>query len=263
MSYNEIFPQTAERVKEWSTWPGVMGVLLVGSRSRGHSDEYSDDDLEVLFTDEEFARFAPEECSDLLIEGEGPTRKLIYDAQYTSLSDIRRKASSLMDLDRWPYERAGILFDRDGSVAEAVKAAGSMDPDFRQKRLIYATVDAWVAPYRATKSIKRGQDVAARVLLARGVKALTRLVFALEWRWVPLDHWLEKELATLEDPSDVVPDLRRAILETDPEALTSGLNKLEDRLAEAGVPRPAGRNDLFFQLVHPTRVADWAIYGLD
>jgi hypothetical protein len=259
----EIFPQTAARVAEWSAQPEVLGVIQVGSRSRGHGDELSDDDLEVFLTDDGFARLAPTECADVLIEGEAPNRKIIYDAQYTSLTDLRRKAHSHFDLDRWPYERAPILFDRDGSVAEAVKAAGRMDPDFRHKRLLHATIDAWIAPYRASKALKRDQQAAAHVLIARGVKALSRVIFALEWRWVPLDHWLEKELQTLEDPDKVAPQLIRALLETDPEALRSALASLEDRLYAEGVPRPAGRNDLFFELIHPSRVEERAIFGMD
>ena len=45
--YN-IFPQTAARLSQWQSQPDVLGVLLVGSKSRGHADELSDDDLEVL-----------------------------------------------------------------------------------------------------------------------------------------------------------------------------------------------------------------------
>jgi predicted nucleotidyltransferase len=258
----DIHPKTAARVAEWSAQPEVVGVVLVGSRSRGHSDKLSDDDLEVYLTDEGFSRLAPTECLEVLVEGEGPERKLIYDTQYTSLTDLRRKALSPHDLDRWPYERAPILFDRDGSITEAVEAAGRMDPDFRHKRLLYGTIDSWVAPYRAAKALKRDQQAAARILVARGAKALSRVIFALEWRWVPLDHWLEAELRTLEDPDGAAPDLVRALVDTDPDALTSALTKLEDRLASEGVPRPAGRRDLFFELIHPSRAEEFAIFGL-
>ena len=119
----DIFPETANRVKEWAAQEDVLGVVLVGSRSGDHADELSDDDLEVLLTDEAGARLAPAECIDLLAAGEGSERTLIYDAQYTTLTDLRRKAGSPFDLDRWPYERARVLFDRNGDVAPAVKAA--------------------------------------------------------------------------------------------------------------------------------------------
>ena len=170
----DIFPATEARVAEWAAQPDVLGVLLVGSLSRGHADYLSDDDLEVLLTDEAAARLAPAECSDVLIEGEGPNRKMIYDAQMTSLSDIELKASSHVDLDHWPYERARVLFDRDGRTAQAVKSAGRMDPDFRARRLQHATIDAWVANYRASKTLGRGWQAAGKLLVARGARATTR-----------------------------------------------------------------------------------------
>jgi hypothetical protein len=258
----EIFPQTAARVEEWKARPEVLGVILVGSRSRGHSDEMSDDDLEVVLTGEAHARLGPEECSDLLIEGEGPTRKIIYDAEYISLPYLQGKVSSPIDLDHWPYERAPVLFDRDGSVTEAVRAVGRMDPDFRHKRLLHSTIDAWVPPYRAGKSRKRGHEAATRLLIARGVMALTRLIFALEWRWVPLDHWWEAELRTLDDPDRVGPDLVRALNDAEPKALSEALARLEDRLHAEGVPRAPDRNRLFFELIHPERREERAIFGM-
>src|SRR5579863_5449740 len=102
---HEIFPQTAARVAQWSEQPEVVGVLLVGSKSRGHDDELSDDDLEVLLTDEAFALRAPKDCGELLFEGNDEERgRLIYDAEYTSFSDLQQKRFSSLDLDHWPYE---------------------------------------------------------------------------------------------------------------------------------------------------------------
>src|SRR3954447_3571012 len=115
----DIFPETAARVSEWAAQEGVLGVVLVGSKSHEHGDDLSDDDLEVLLTDEAFAEIAPADCSDVLIKGEGSERRLIYDAQYTTLSDLQRKANSPFDLDRWPYEKAQVLFDRNGDAARA------------------------------------------------------------------------------------------------------------------------------------------------
>lgn len=257
-----IFPATAERLLAWQAQPDVLGVLLVGSKSRGHADALSDDDLEVLLTDESFAQLAPEQCGEVLAEGQGAARTLIYDVQYTALSVLQRKAHSPIDLDRWPYERAGILFDRAGDVAPAVAAAGQMDAEFRRLRLLHATIDAWVAPYRARKCEQRGFDAAANLIVARGARALTRLVFALEWRWSPLDHWLEPELRSLADPTGAGRLILAALRSGEPELLEMALAGLEQPLADEGVPRPAERRALFYQLVHPSRAAERAVHGL-
>ena len=139
------------------------------------------------------------------------SRKLIYDAQYLSLGGLQDKAASSMDLDHWPYERAKVLLSRDDELGRLVASPGAMPADFRSKRLVHSSIDAWIPPYRANKCLKRGQTASARLLVTRGARALSRLVFALEWRWVPLDHWLEPELRTLEDKAHVGPLIIEAL----------------------------------------------------
>ena len=257
-----VFDQTRKRVEEWAADPEVLGVLLVGSRSRGHSDELSDDDLEVILTDKAAARLSPPECSDLLIEGERPNRRIIYDAQYLSISALKAKERSTFDLDHWPYERAKVLFDRNGSLPELVSGLGQMDRDFRAKRLRHSTIDASIPVYRVGKCLKRGQTASAHLLVVRGARALTRIVFALESRWVPLDHWLEPELRTLQNETGLTPHIVDALVTLDVAHIQTGLSLLEDRLAAEGVPGPTERNDLFMELIHPDNVEERAVHGL-
>jgi hypothetical protein len=100
------------------------------------------------------------------------------------------------------------------------------------------------------------------MLAVRGARALIRLAFAIEWRWVPLDHWLEPELRTLTDKAGVVPHILAALTTVDATHVEAGLAALEESLAAAGVPGPAGRGDLFMELIHPSNVAERAIHGL-
>jgi hypothetical protein len=234
--------------------------LLVGSKGHRHADDLSDDDLEVVLTDKAHSRLRPSECIELLYENDG--QKLIYDTQYTNLSELLRKPGSPHDLDHWPYQRGQVLYDRDGSITGAHTAAGIMPEEFRRLRLLHATIDAGIAARRAEKTLKRGFRASEKVLVARGVKALSRLVFGLEGRWVPLDHWMEAELTTLEDVTGVRPLLLEAAAEGKYQPILEALPKLEDRLFVEGVPRPAGRRDLFFELVHPSRAHERAIHGL-
>lgn len=205
---------------------------------------------------------SPADCSEVLIEGEGESRKLIYDAQYLSFGGLVEKEASYIDLDHWPYELAKVLFSRDAELAAIVRRLGAMQADFRTKRLIHSTIDAWIPPYRANRCLKRGQTASAHLLVARGARALSRLVFALEWRWVPLDHWLEPELRTLRDEAHVGPRIVEALNSGELKPLQDGLNALEPALQAAGVPGPTNRRDLFMELVHPSRSKERAIYGL-
>ena len=255
-------PETVPLLERWRADPEVLGVLLVGSKSRGFQDARSDDDLEVLLTDGAFTRLAPAACHTFMVSGEGPARRVIYDAQLTALTDLVRKAASPFDLDHWPYERARVLFDRQGSVSPAVRDAALMDGAFRSLRLQHGTIEAWTGAHRAVKTFARGFDGAGRMLVARGLRALTRVVFALESRWTPLDHWLERELLTLADPVAAVPDLMQSLATFRPEPLLAALDRLEDGLADEGVARPAGRRELFLELIHASRSGERAIHGL-
>jgi hypothetical protein len=249
----DIFPETRARLGEWQARPEVLGVLLVGSKSRGHGDPLSDDDLEVLLTGEAFTRLGPEECGDAKIVGEGDERRIIYDAQYLPLGDLERKAGSTFDLDHWPYERARVLFDRDGRTQRAVTAAGAMSEEFRAARLRHGALDGWIAFQRAKKTVKRTGAGPVRLLVDRGVRALSRVLFALEGRWVPLDHWYEAELRTLRDPAGVGPRLLETLATARPEALGQALDSLAAPLAREGVLMdPASRHALFFRLIHPS-----------
>ncbi len=258
-----LHPRTRERVAAWAADPDVVGAVWVGSRSRGHGDALSDDDLEVLLTPAAFARLAPGDSYVTELDPVADPPRLVYDAQLTTLDTLRAKAGSLRDLDHWPYERAQVLVDRDGSVAAAVRAAAVMDPAFRHARIRHGALDTVLATARARKSNKRGFRAATCLLVARGAKALSRVLFALEGRWAPLDHWLEPELRTLADPAGAGPLIVEALTHGRPEPLQAALERLQPQLAPEGFPPPAGYEQFYVEMMHPSRTAERAIHGLN
>ena len=241
----------------------MLGVLLVGSRSRGHDDPTSDDDLEVLLAPAAYARLGPAECLELLEQGEGPTRRLVWDAEYLGLAELEARVDSPFDLDHWPYERARILFDRDGRSTAAVQTLATMDDAFRAARLRHGVIDAVTAARRSARTLERGAgEAAVRMNVARSAKALVRVVFALERRWAPLDHWLEAELRTLEDPAGAGPRIVEAVATGRPAPLLAAIDALWPRLEAEGLPPASARLGLFLELIHPGRAAERARHGL-
>lgn len=258
-----LFRATLERVAAWAEEPRVRAVVLVGSKSRGHGDTLSDDDLEVILEEDAHATLAPEDCAEFLIVDESGAKRIVYDAQYLPVSALEARRYSPLDLDRWPYEKAPILFDRDGAVTATVAALGAMPASFRATRLRHAALDTWIATKRAAKTEGRNAPVAVRALVARGCRALARVVFALESRWVPLDHWLEAELATLRDPSGAAAPLAQAWLSGASKDLDAAIERLMPALIAEGLPGDLeGRRALFFELIHPSRADERAVHGL-
>ena len=77
-----------------------------------------------------------------------------------------------------------------------------------------------------------------------------------------LDHWLENELQTLEDPMEVGPLVIEALKTGSLTPLRDALNQLEEWLTAEDVPRPAERTALSLELIHPARAEERAIHGL-
>lgn len=217
----------------------------------------------MVLTDEAHAVLSPTECSEILAEGTGPTRRIIWDAEYLPLSDLEAKRDSFHDLDHWPYEHAPVLFERDPRVSAAVAAAGIMTPAFRRARLRHGAIDARTSISRAIRTRERGAGIAARVLVHRAGRALVRVMFALEHRWVPLDHWLEAELRTLTDSAGAVPRLCEGLAHDDPLAMREAIESLGPSLEPEGVPlEPAGRMALFLELIHPSNREERSVHAV-
>ena len=256
---HNIRDQTAARLSALAEQPAVLGMVLIGSCSRGFADELSDDDVEVILTNQAFADLSPGECGEL---DSGSAGVPAYDLRFTSLGELWRRSRSPYDRDHWQYEWAQLLFERDGRVRDAVTQAARMDGAFRRERLLYGAIDAWMATQRAPKTFLRGMEGSGRLVVVRGALALARVLFALEWRWTPPACWIEAELRTLVDPQRVGPTLADALRHGEPARLIEALDRLEERLWAEGVPRAADRRACFLDLVHPSRALERAQHDL-
>ena len=252
--------RTVKRVQLWLNDPSVKGVVLVGSKAAAYSDERSDDDLYVYVDDSTFSGLNGGDYFEVLIDP--ISRRVVYDAEYNTLGHLTSKAQSWRDEDHWLFERAAILFDADGLVTAGVNAARQMPAAFRHARLAHATLDAYIAMTRLEKTRARGFAAATALLAARGARALARILFALEWRWVPTDHWLEPELRTLTDSANAANELLAALGTQDPRHLGLALDTLEERLVSEGLPSKEARRPLLFDLLHPSRAHERSIHGL-
>lgn len=124
-------------------------------------------------------------------------------------------------------------------------------------------LDTWIACHRSARTRDRGAPIAGRVLVGRAARALTRVVFALEHRWTPLDHWLEAELATLADPAGAVPLLLEGIAGADPAPLRQAIERLGGALDAERIPTDQpGRQALFLELMHPRCAGERATHAL-
>ena len=193
--------------------PAVGAILLRGSVSLGIYDDASDDDLEVVLSASGGYDDAHGDRRLALVWPRSGKGGIVCDAFLTTADELAARASSALDVDRWPYRQAKILHARDPAVLHALERVASMPDSYRTARLRHGVLDITLACERGRRCEQRGQNVEGLLVAVRGARALARVLFALEWQWVPLDHWFTFGLSRLSDPAGCA-DLCREALET-------------------------------------------------
>ncbi len=190
--------------------PGVVGLVLTGSQARGLTTPYSDIDLCVVVTERGGSRWQSRRTAQI--------DEFIYTVdELADTSDIWQ---------RYAFRGASVLLDRlDGVIAHLVdrQAVPAQDEALRWAR---DGLDGYVNfLYRAAKSRRDGDLVAAALDTAESVSWLLTTIFALHGRLRPYNKYLRWELTThplyepwsattlpqrlLQDPAGLFPDIER------------------------------------------------------
>jgi predicted nucleotidyltransferase len=164
--------------------PRVRGLVLTGSHARGLATPYSDHDV-VIVVDH---------------EGDWPGRRS------PELDEIPYTVDGLADTSvfwqRYAFRGARVLLDRlDGRVAELVarQAAPTAEEATTWAR---EGLDGYVNfLYRAAKSRRDGEALAARLDELESVSWLLNAVFAMHGRLRPYNKYLRWELETFPLPT--------------------------------------------------------------
>lgn len=166
----------------------VLGVILVGSASRGQNDEHSDYDLQVVTADPEFRPLNPGELIETLRLPFGTV-----EIQRTSESDFLALKLSPKDCDHWPYQSAKVLFDR-GTIAAEIELIKAMPAATQSERVRLHLFEFYFYANRVEALEARKDKL--NLLLACGHAARTAVILASVSRgkWPPLLHWSAQEL---------------------------------------------------------------------
>ncbi|MEV4707415.1 nucleotidyltransferase domain-containing protein [Actinoplanes sp. NPDC049316] len=165
--------------------PGVLGLILTGSYARGTATAQSDHDVVLVAQGgHESRRTATLDVAVCTVEALADTSTL---------------------WPRYGFRGARILLDRlGGRIAELVSRQATPTPE-EATRWAREGLDGYVNfLYRAAKSRRDGDRVAARLDEAESVSWLLTTIFALHGRLRPYNKYLRRELETypLEPPWD-------------------------------------------------------------
>lgn len=167
--------------------PGVLGVVLTGSRARGMATAWSDYDVTLVVEaqDEPWRHAAKTGTLDLV------------ECTVAGLADTTTQWM------RYGFRGARVLLDRlDGGAAALVERQATLTAD-EATTAARAALDAYVNQlYRCVKSRRDGRPEAAWLDEMESVPWLLETVFTLHGRLRPYNKYLDWELATFPLPGD-------------------------------------------------------------
>ena len=235
--------------------PYVQGLVLVGSRSRGYHEQQSDFDLEVIVDDVFYETLAPLKRLMLVWEGLPFKSRLIGDIYTISRTQMENKRASVVDVDHWPYEVAGIWYDRDGQIAPLIAALGAFPEAIWAERVNVHHVDFWYHVGRGKKIAPRASRLNYGLVLTRAIHAYIKFIFVLNRRWPPLVHWAEQAIQQTKlplRPANDIELLTQALTTLDLAPLETLAAELPALLDEVGLTLHQERLTQLVEVLGPT-----------
>lgn len=209
----------------------VLGAYLVGSATRPFRDALSDLDLEVVLTDEAYDA-TPDAERHVFVVDEGPPRRVDHELYLRAWSDFEGLADSRQDVVRQGYRHAVVLHDPHGHVAEVVRRVAELPAAVREERLRVHWLELLFGLGRAKKTLDRGLELDARLVLGDALLAAAKLLFVAGGAWPAPRHWTREELALLGVPDALLEGLEAAAVTTDLEAWNALLDGVRAHLVE-------------------------------
>jgi len=222
-----------ELIRPYLEREGVVGIYLVGSATRPYRDALSDLDLEVVLTDEAYVRTPDDERHVFVIDA-GPPRRVDHEFYLRAWSDFEALAGSRQDVVRQGYRHAQVLHDPTGRVAEVVRLIAALPDAVREERLRVHWLELLFGVGRARKTVERGRDLDARLVLCDALLAAVKLLFVAAGAWPSARHWTREELGLLGVPDAVLGALERAAGTTDLEGWVGLVDAVRAHLRAQG-----------------------------
>ncbi|MDP9302594.1 MAG: nucleotidyltransferase domain-containing protein [Actinomycetota bacterium] len=208
-----------------------LGVVLSGSRGRETARADSDWDCYVIVSDDVSA----DTLATIGALGDGS-----LDEAVLRLSEFETYASPGSDnsWEAYAFAHAMVAYDAmEGRIGEIAAAKEFLDPEVARRRA-RETLDAFInQSVRAAKSLRDGEEGAARLDHAEAVTPALEAIFALESRVRPYNRYLAWELERhpLSLPYDHdLPVMMRALTDGDPERAPTLFGSIERNARLAG-----------------------------
>ena len=168
----------------------VLGVILVGSAGKGYQDEYSDIDLEVVVTENQYDTL--EKNSQKIIHTKN------YDLTFTTINKLQQVKESERDEDHWRYRDCPVLLDKTDRLKGILRKMTRYNMNSRLDRLKRYYLGYWENSLNAMGCLRHKNDWGARIYAALAMQELIRLLFNFNYHWAPKVQWAFREIHLLQ-----------------------------------------------------------------
>ncbi|MCL1989816.1 MAG: hypothetical protein FWG67_02895 [Defluviitaleaceae bacterium] len=217
----------------------ILGILLIGSSSRLYKDDLSDQDYEVIVTDDYYKN---NNLKVIFIEG----RKAEF--LYLPISDYEKKIESPCNIDHWPIENHELIYDKDRKIEELTIKILMQDYELVKKKLKLHYFEFIFLALRFEKLLKRGSELNCLMTIAIMNYSVIKLLFLLKGKWPPIIYWAEQNLNEIEygEISEIMLSLLK---EPSKKLLDLLINKVDRELLESDFDFQLSKEDLIEEVV--------------
>ncbi len=173
--YEEIAKSEASKYHDY---PGLLGILWVGSSSFGVEDDLVDIDIRILVTGHDKSRPMQQyKISNIKIEID--EMRLDWLLGNTGIDSEQA----------WIIEKSIVLYDPDDKVAVAFDEARKKLSKTDNKKLLWNNYSLLYSHYDLEKSLKRNQAITAYIISSNILDALSKFIFLCQNKTVPPQKW--------------------------------------------------------------------------
>lgn len=173
--YEEIARNEANKYHEY---PGIVGILWVGSTTFGVEDNLADIDLRILVKNDHKSRPMQQyKIADIKIE--------VDEMQMNWLLD-----NLTLDSEQaWIIEKSIVLYDPEGKTTLTLKEVKTKLMKLDNKKLLWDNYSQLYLHYDLEKSLKRNQVITAHIILSDILDALSKFIFLYQKKAIPPKKW--------------------------------------------------------------------------
>lgn len=180
-----------KQLEKYYSEDNVFGVILVGSSSHYYKDSNSDYDIEIIVNNEYYKQIKNKK---LIIRDHETKLEVLF----LSYFNFESKINSGLDINHWPYVKGRILYDKNGSISDAIKKISRMGNDLSHRiKLTY--FEFIMLNSKIRRILDTGEELNLRLTSSQLAIVASKMFFLIQKQWPPIIYWTAQNFQYLVD----------------------------------------------------------------